>query len=146
MGDITSLNIKTGLVNKYNISKVNQFERQSDRLLVMGLYSGLFILNKETSEIKSTAITKEVTTIYRIRDGAYWVGTRNYGLYYYDMENDSIRQYTVDDHLSSNYIYGIAPDAEGHLWIATENGLNKLSPDTGVIEVFDKQDLSLIHI
>lgn len=140
MGDITSLNIKTGLVNKYNISKVNQFERQSDRLLVMGLYSGLFILNKETSEIKSTAITKEVTTIYRIRDGAYWVGTRNYGLYYYDMENDSIRQYTVDDHLSSNYIYGIAPDAEGHLWIATENGLNKLSPDTGVIEVFDKQD------
>ena len=85
--------------------------------LLMGLYSGLFILNKETSEIKSTAITKEVTTIYRIRDGAYWVGTRNYGLYYYDMENDSIRQYTVDDHLSSNYIYGIAPDAEGHLWI-----------------------------
>lgn len=42
MGDITSLNIKTGLVNKYNISKVNQFERQSDRLLVMGLYSGLY--------------------------------------------------------------------------------------------------------
>ena len=42
MGDITSLNIKTGLVNKYNISKVNQFERQSDRLLVMGLYSRTF--------------------------------------------------------------------------------------------------------
>jgi len=140
MGNVTSLNVKTGRVNKYDISKVNYFERLNDRFLVVGLFNGLFILNKETGEIKSTAITKGVTTMHRVQDGVYWVGTINYGMYFYDVTNDSIRQYTMQDHLSSDYIYGIAPDRENNLWIATENGLNKLSLATGIVEVFDKQD------
>lgn len=140
MGNMTSLNVKTGHVNKYNVSNVTHFAGLDERSIVVGLYNGLFVLNKETGEVKSTAIAKGVTTIRRVNDGAYWVGTRNYGLYYYDMHNDSVKRYTTENHLSSDYIYGIAPDAEDNLWIITENGLNKLSPATGAVEVFDKQD------
>jgi len=140
MGNVTSLNVKTGTVIKYNISNVNDFKRRDDKFMLVGLFNGLFILNKETGEVLSTPITKGITTIKRIKDGTYWIGTRNYGVYYYDMDNDSIRLYTMDDNLSSNYIYGIAPDKENNLWISTENGLNKFFPAQTSVEIYDKQD------
>jgi signal transduction histidine kinase/AraC-like DNA-binding protein/CheY-like chemotaxis protein len=63
------------------------------------------------------------------------------GLFYYDMETDSLIHYTQIDHgLSSNHVYAIEKDEDGYLWISTEVGLNQLDPHTGKIISFDKQN------
>lgn len=35
------------------------------------------------------------------------------------------KQYTVDDGLPSNYVYGVIEDNDGLIWICTENGISK---------------------
>ncbi len=140
MGDVTSYDIRSGKVTTYQVSKVNCFARLSDAYLLMGLFNGLFILNKETGEIRPTRFTKTVTSLQRIEDGRYWIGIKNVGLHYYDMDTDSVRCYSTQEGLSSDYIYAALPEDNGQLWVSTEYGLNKLNPSTGWIESFDTQD------
>ena len=35
----------------------------------------------------------------------------------------NLRNYTVDDGLSSNHVYGIVQDSVGFIWFGTDNGL-----------------------
>lgn len=140
MGNVTSWNVLTGKSKTYNVSKVNAFERLDNKHILLGLFNGLFILDTESGETTTTGISQTVNTIYRIEDGRYLVGTRNYGFYYYDIPNNEKKRYTTEQKLSSNYIYGVVPDEDHNLWIATENGLNKLLIQAGEVELFDKQD------
>ena len=45
--------------------------------------------------------------------------------------SSGFRAYTVDDGMLSNFILSAAEDDSGNIWIATEGGLNRLSPFTG---------------
>ncbi|MCD8166186.1 MAG: hypothetical protein LUE93_08720 [Bacteroides sp.] len=139
LGDASCYDTRSGKSQTYNLGKVSCFEKYGEHYLLLGLLNGLFLFDTRTGEITSTPITLTVTTIGKERDGTYWVGTRNYGLYYYDIPGDSICNYTTAEGLSSNYIYGIIPQ-EDHLWLSTEKGLNKFYPVTGQVEVYDKQD------
>lgn len=40
-------------------------------------------------------------------------------------QNHTYRQYTTDDGLPTNYVYGVIEDNEGYIWAYTENGLAK---------------------
>ena len=75
-----------------------------------------------------------------------WVGTRGNGVYLlkYLPEQDQLElikhflshgQYPI----SNNFINQIHQDAQGTIWVATENGLNKLT-DNQVFEVFTEKD------
>ncbi len=139
MGDANYHDLATGRTQQIDLGRISCFDSYGNDILLLGLLNGLFLFNKETSGITPTPITKTVHTIARAGEGKYWVGTQNYGLYYYDIKADSIRQYTKADGLSSDYIYGIIPDGP-QVWVATERGLNRLITATGQIEVFDKQD------
>lgn len=139
MGDANYYDLLTGLTRQVDIGKISCFESYGKDRLLLGLLNGLFLFHKETLEITPTPITKTIHTIAKVGEGRYWVGTRNYGLYYYDVTNDSVQQYTKAEGLSSDYVYGIVPDGE-QVWIATEKGLNRLIVATGQIEVFEKQD------
>lgn len=62
-----------------------------------------------------------------------WVGTLGGGLNYYDNHTDSFINFSFDNRisrsLSNNYVYSIAEDNAGTLWIGTSQGLNKLGAD-----------------
>ena len=40
-------------------------------------------------------------------------------------QNHSYRQYTTDDGLPTNYVYGVIEDDDGYIWAYTENGISK---------------------
>ena len=40
-------------------------------------------------------------------------------------QNYSYRQYTTDDGLPTNYVYGAIEDEDGYMWVFTENGISK---------------------
>ncbi len=139
LGEASYYDVKSGESRSFDLGRVSCFAKYGEDHLLLGLLNGLFLFNTVTGEKTPTPINQIITTIEEAEEGAYWIGTRNYGLYYYDLRNDSICNYTTAHRLSSNYIYGIIPYGEC-LWLSTEKGLNKFNPATGEVEVYDKQD------
>ena len=62
----------------------------------------------------------------------YWIGTRGGGLAYFDKARETFRTYRhrAGDSLSlsNDYVWSIDQDARGHLWIATDRGVNCFDP------------------
>lgn len=50
------------------------------------------------------------------------------------------KNYTTRDGLPNDYILSCAEDKQQNLWIATENGLSKFNPETGVFRNYDSYD------
>ncbi len=49
------------------------------------------------------------------------------GISVFDLEGNHLKNYTMDDSLSSNVCLDLVSDFEGNLWIATDQGLSKMS-------------------
>ena len=57
-------------------------------------------------------------------NGIMWFGTMNYGLVKFDPKTKVFRNYTVEDGLSNNYVYGVLQtDGKQELWLSTNKGL-----------------------
>lgn len=50
------------------------------------------------------------------------------GLSVFDMEGFHLRNYTMEDSLSSNACIDLVSDSDGRLWIGTDRGISKLTP------------------
>lgn len=103
-----------------------------DRLLA-GTSWGFYIVNKRTGKVDvyqndPTRMTWDGCNKYNgvaATDGhLLWLASEGGGLVCYDLENNQLKPYTVDDGLPSNYLTAIAYDGHDHLWVSTEsNGL-----------------------
>lgn len=140
-GQISCFNPKTRQAHIYGEESLRCFSSYDESSILLGLYRGLYLLDKNTGSKKKTKINATVNAILKDGDRSYWIGTMLNGLYHYDMKSGRLSRYTKDvNGLSSNHIYAIEKDEEGFLWISTEDGLNKFSPQTGQVISYDKQD------
>ncbi|MBN4082172.1 hypothetical protein JYT21_00555, partial [bacterium AH-315-B15] len=62
-----------------------------------------------------------ITALYETDEGL-WIGTNGGGIYLMQ-EDESFQNFRMDDGVSDNYIQSFTEDANGRLWISTENGL-----------------------
>jgi signal transduction histidine kinase/ligand-binding sensor domain-containing protein len=67
--------------------------------------------------------TLVVSSVYKDHQGALWIGTVNRGLY--RIHDGLAEHYAASDGLSSNNVTGIGEDAEGTIWVKTEEGLDR---------------------
>lgn len=140
-GQVSCYNPKTKETRLYGEEALRCFNSYNDSTILLGLYRGLFKLEKRTGKKIKTKIGATVNAILKDGDRSYWIGTTMNGLYHYDLKTDSLRRYTKETNgLSSNHIYAIEKDEDGFLWISTEEGLNKFSPESGSVLIYDKQD------
>lgn len=140
-GQISCYNPKSKETRLYGEETLRCFSSYNDSVILLGLYRGLFKLNKLTGKKTKTKIGATVNTILKDGDRSYWIGTTMNGLYHYDLKTDSLRRYTkTNSGLSSNHIYAIEKDEDGFLWISTEEGLNRFTPQTETVLTYDKQD------
>jgi signal transduction histidine kinase/ligand-binding sensor domain-containing protein/ActR/RegA family two-component response regulator len=67
------------------------------------------------------------------RNNDVWTGGISTGLIMYDQRSGRFRQWRHDDtqpaSLAGNEVWAIAQTADGSLWVATENGLDRMRPD-----------------
>ncbi|MDR1585117.1 MAG: response regulator [Prevotellaceae bacterium] len=139
-GKISCYDVQTGESRLYDAESLRCFSSYNDSMVVLGLYRGIYLLNKNTGALQPTRISNTVNQLLKDGDREYWVGTSN-GLYYYDFKADSLRHYTKErDGLLSNHVYAIEKDEMNNLWISTEEGLNKLFLQTGKITSYNTQD------
>ncbi|WP_167856749.1 sensor histidine kinase [Hymenobacter aquaticus] len=82
------------------------------------------------------------TLVLDSASGRVWAGTQQ-GLYYYDPATQVYRPYEVPGHapgapppLAGRVIEDVRPDARGHLWLATPEGVERLTLATGARGVY----------
>lgn len=77
----------------------------------------------------------DVRSLYEGRDGALWVSTNTGGLNRRDPQTGRFTRYHHDSadpaSLSDESVYGVGEDADGNLWVGTQNGLNRLDAGGG---------------
>lgn len=110
------------------------------RLLVLGFYMPPKVIDPRTNVIsdfpipeadQAQCIRRSVfipTTVKRDSEGDIWIGTVSNGLLRYSI-ND--KQVTPVPGTSCLDIASIEEDAQGHLWVGTQYGLNKWDRSTG---------------
>lgn len=69
-----------------------------------------------------------------------WVGTGGGGLNRLDTETGVFEKFTEKDGLPDLVVYGILPDAAGHLWLSTNKGLSVFDPQRRSFRNFDQRD------
>jgi len=68
-------------------------------------------------------VPRKVMCILEDRAGAFWFGTQGQGLH--RLWDGKLDVFTMRDGLSSDQIWAIQEDAEGTLWVGSENGLTR---------------------
>ncbi|CAN5435744.1 hypothetical protein BH09BAC5_BH09BAC5_05910 [soil metagenome] len=78
-----------------------------------------------------------ITSVVKVEENVYWVGTRNNGIVILNREGKIFSQ-VVDDpeFMSSNTIFHLLMAKDGTIWISTINGLNHFDFKSKNMEVF----------
>ncbi len=84
--------------------------------------------------------SNSIMAIHEGPKGIFWLGTWGGGLNRLDVSTNSISHFTIKNGLSNDTIYGILGDANGNLWISTNNGLSKFSPVSGLFTNYSRAD------
>jgi ligand-binding sensor domain-containing protein/signal transduction histidine kinase len=70
---------------------------------------------------------RDARSLYCDKDGTLWVGSWGEGLFR-KQEDGAFAGYTTDDGLPSDRIHSVISDANGRLWLSTDNGLVGIAP------------------
>jgi signal transduction histidine kinase/ligand-binding sensor domain-containing protein len=120
-----------------------------DGTLWVGSQGGLLRFNPQTETFTLYAHEpgnarslshQEISSIYQDRSGRLWVATDGGGLNLFDPASETFTHYTDQDGLPSNIILGILEDAQGNLWLSTNDGLSRFNPGDGTFKNYDTGD------
>lgn len=134
---LIKVNLTTGLQQEYLAShKCNAilFDKEINTFIV-GTDEGLLLWNgadKSAVKFSGAVPAEKITCIGKAKDGAWWVGTEEYGLYAVSSKRDIIHLFK-SDHLkgsiNGNKINSVYCDDNGAVWIGVgTNGIDQLIP------------------
>jgi ligand-binding sensor domain-containing protein/signal transduction histidine kinase len=69
-----------------------------------------------------------VRNVFRDRNGSLWIGTDGSGLFH--LTGTASEQYTTANGLTNNFVRAITQASNGDIWIATDEGCNRLAHGT----------------
>lgn len=140
-------------LNKYNREKDNFlafeniigikdiFEDSKGRFYI-GSDRGLLLFNRRTTSIDKVWPMNGNIQIYWISEnskGELLVGTEGAGLLVFNPNLSLNRIISEENYLPNSVIHAVLEDKNENLWISTNSGLTRLSPDNSVMN-FDERD------
>lgn len=84
----------------------------------------LKIYKKDDENLDKSISINSIKSIDEDLHGNLWIGT-NYGLSKLDKYTDQFTNYTEQDGLSHNLVYGALVDSSGDIWCSTNRGISK---------------------
>lgn len=118
-------------------STANYFYEDDRRRLWICTSDGVYLLtNEEFQKISG----EQVNCILQDRRSQIWAGMRQSGLTRFNENNRTLELVSQDNKLNARNIIGILEDAQGHLWLSSDNGLLKFTPAQDQLQVFTVSD------
>lgn len=93
-----------------------------------------------TRLLVNTETPAYITSIFEDKLNRMWIGTRGTGLYLLTQDGIFRRHFSETDGLPGNSVYAIQEDGNGFLWISTENGLSRFSPEKSHFKNYNRSD------
>ena len=85
---------------------------------------------------------ERITSICQGKSGTVWIATNGNGFYQVEEEGKACRfkSYTTEDGLINNSVIGVWEEADGYVWLATNNGLSYFNPKDHSFQNYTKYD------
>ncbi|MDE6338230.1 MAG: hybrid sensor histidine kinase/response regulator, partial [Muribaculaceae bacterium] len=134
-------NLDTGAIKEYNTSRglVNDYVFAIDRTLngeiVIGTMGGLQVYDKGSDSFRAIPEFAGIFIYDILEDlkGNLWVATYDHGLYMRQAAQSRWTRFQWDaanpDGIPSDKVYGVYQDAEGVIWVMTQDGLCTYNPE-----------------
>ena len=81
-----------------------------------------------------------VNSFTQINDSIIGIATSSNGVLFFNEKQKTFTSITTQDGLPVNNVYGLAQDKQKNLWIATTNGLLRMSTKNQKLVLFDEED------
>ena len=136
---------KLGEIKKYSHSNLDKLPGNNVRVLTedkngnlwLGTdNNGIFKFNISTESFsKHPIFAKDSITVNAIKSLFYddndilWIGTFGQGLIAFDIANHKTYAYNTDNGLANDVIYAILPDTNANLWLSSNKGITKFTPN-----------------
>ncbi|MFC2150980.1 two-component regulator propeller domain-containing protein [Bacteroidota bacterium] len=96
--------------------------------------NGIFVLNRELDySIEGGNVNFEFTSITEDINGNIWAATYGEGVFKFE---DSIKHFSTDNGLKSNYCYSIISDNAGRVWVGHRLGMSSIDVSSGELKVY----------
>lgn len=149
------------MMNERTAPAVGCLLADSQNRVWMGTENGLYCFKKEdllqlTDNSSAIAFDKflnnpndstsvpgnYIISIYESDNGTIWFGTYGNGICKLEEQNGTARfvTYSEQEGLCNNVAYAFEEDADGNLWISTDNGLAKFNPEDETFQNFYSSD------
>jgi len=125
-GKFTCYLSKEDKFKTYTELPISSFSELSTNQILLGCSNTLKLLNKQTGDITNFLSGYVVQDIQVLGD-VIWIATSGEGLVEYNYKNGTIKEYTTQAGLPSNFINSIIY-ADNCLWVGTESGLCRFNP------------------
>ncbi|WP_258104187.1 hybrid sensor histidine kinase/response regulator transcription factor [Marinoscillum sp. MHG1-6] len=132
---VKSLNAE-GQLREFSIHEPVDIEAYSDTKVILAGRNGINMIDLEYNEIKpldkalEDALKGKLVASLLVDDQRrLWVGTMDHGVFCYDFQDKVLRQFNVSNGLPSNTIYDLIADLDGHIWVATIEGLSEIGEE-----------------
>lgn len=144
-GDIIHFNQNDEVSNLSN-NDVYSIAQDSSGNIWVGTVNGLNKYNRDSNDFSTYHYDNHddnsisynfISSIHVDKKGTIWIGTYGGGLNKYDSETNSFLHYSGESGLSNDIIYSIIEDADGTLWLSTNEGISSFEPESEFFRNYD---------
>ncbi|MEM7351966.1 MAG: two-component regulator propeller domain-containing protein, partial [Acidobacteriota bacterium] len=103
--------------------------------------TGAFLRFDHDPQVPPSLASNELLTVHTDAAGRLWIGTKGAGLDLLRRPEDTLGEDAFEHFghaqgLPDNTVWGLRSDQADRLWIATNNGLARLDPETGAVKTY----------
>lgn len=149
IGNLLIYNPQTKSGTEIEITNVKVIKESSWGEVYVGTTEGLYVVNPNSLEKQRPqpySVLLNQNRIFSILEKPdsiekqLWIGTEGGGLIYWNIDNNTIKVYSTDHGLPSNFIYGMETDQKNAIWVSTTKGLSRLNQSTNEFKNYNKSD------
>lgn len=134
-----------------DLFSVRSIETDKNNWMWVGTDNGLYVFHPDSlianpnnysryNFENGKLLANRVKCVFRDSKNRFWLGTMGGGVSCckngHDYKNLKFQHYTTNNGLANNVVQSILEDNKGKIWIATEYGMSRLTPETNAMENF----------
>ncbi|HAH24105.1 MAG TPA: hybrid sensor histidine kinase/response regulator [Prolixibacteraceae bacterium] len=125
-GEVVCYLSKENKFKSFSEEPISSFAELSSGQILLGCSYGILLLDKQSGEIRNL-LSEIVVQDMLVLGEDIWICTSGEGLLEYNFKSKTLKKYTAQSGLPSNFINSIGY-ADHYLWLGTEGGLCRFDP------------------